>query len=134
MFLFMVSLMNKEIGLTLFELLFVIMIIGVIAALAFPRFLYITEKSHASEGVEVLRSLLAAQRLYAFDNNGNYASSLNSLDVTIPSLSYFNQPNVFNNAAAVATIQRNTGAYTLSISSSGDISCDVPSICSKLGF
>ncbi len=125
----------KRIGLTLLELIFVVMIIGVITALSLPRFIYVIEKSHASEGVKVLQSLLAAQRLYAFDNSGNYATSLNLLDVSIPPLSYFNPPNVFNNSSAVASIQRNTGAYTLSINSNGDIVCNsASSICNKLGF
>ena len=121
-------------GWTLLELVFVVVIIGVITAFAIPKFLSIIERSHASEGVEVLKSLLEAQRLYAFDHDGSYAASLNSLDVNIGGLSYFNTPSVFNNAASLASIQRNTGAYTLSINSSGVISCDTPSVCVKLGF
>ena len=93
------------------------------ASLAIPKILGPNERIRAGEGVQVLSNLLLAQKSYALDNGGAYASAVDALDVTIPASANFNAPTVANNAGSVASIVRNTGAYTLIITDAGIVTC-----------
>ena len=121
---------NKK-GFTLVEIIIVVTILGILAAVALPHYVGQTERFTAGEGVQTLSTLLLSQKRYALENSDAYATTLASLDVTIPSSSYFDVPTVANDAGAVASIARNTGAYTLSISDAGAISCS-GAICASI--
>ena len=114
------------------EILVVFVIAGVIAGFALPSYTTHVERVRASEGVQLLVSLLAAQERYRIENNA-YATSMASLDIDLPSASNFTvPPNLFNAAARVATIVRSDGSYTLCINSTGVISCDgAANICAQ---
>jgi type IV pilus assembly protein PilA len=64
--------MNRK-GFTLIELLIVVVIIGVLAAIAIPKFSQTKGRAQKSAGVADLRNLATAQEAYFADNN-KYAS------------------------------------------------------------
>jgi len=61
--------MKKSKGFTLVELMVVIVIIGILAALAIPRFMGATNKSKATEFKPVLKSLYTLQKAYQQERN-----------------------------------------------------------------
>ncbi len=110
-------------GFTMIEIIIVVVMLGILASIAIPQVLGPNERIRASEGTQVLSVLLGAQKRYALENSDNYATDIGTLDVTIPHPNNFNDPGVANNAAALASIQRNDGTYTLSIDQNGFITC-----------
>jgi len=68
---------NKR-GLTLIELLIVVVIIGILAAISIPKFQNTKGKANAASLKSDLRNLTTAQEAYFYDN-GTYATALTSL-------------------------------------------------------
>jgi type IV pilus assembly protein PilA len=64
--------MQKKKGFTLIELLIVVVIIGILAAIAIPRFSTTKEKGYIAQMKSDLKNLAAAEEAYASDNNGDY--------------------------------------------------------------
>jgi len=62
-------------GFTLAELVIVIIIIAILAALAIPRFIRTAEKAKGDESVANLRLIFAGERMYRLDYN-IYSSNL----------------------------------------------------------
>jgi type IV pilus assembly protein PilA len=87
-------------------LLVVIIIIGILAAIAIPAFLNQRQKAWASQVESDLKNAAIAAESYAVDQNGSY------LDLTVPLL----EANGFNHTAdvTVAVTSATVGAYTLS--------------------
>ena len=75
-------------GFTLVELAVVIVIIGVLAAFAVPRFRDAVERSKASESFNYLSSIRAAQERY-HARQGTYAASVTMLDIKFGLPKYF---------------------------------------------
>src|SRR3989338_5499279 len=121
---------------TLMELIVAIIIVGVLAGLAIPRFSSTIEKSRTAEAINILETLRNAQEVYKLEN-GVYTATLDDLDVTIPASQNFNAPALATDP--VASIERNAGGYqyTLTIDADGTVSCggtEIPAnICAKLG-
>ena len=69
---------NKK-GFTLIELLIVVVIIGILAAIAIPKFANTKEKAYVASMKSDLRNLVTAQEAYFSDNNSTYASSTTSM-------------------------------------------------------
>jgi prepilin-type N-terminal cleavage/methylation domain-containing protein len=63
--------MNRR-GFTLIELLIVIVIIGILAAIAIPKFSSTKEKAFIGTMKSDLRNLATAQEAYFYDNNTYY--------------------------------------------------------------
>jgi prepilin-type N-terminal cleavage/methylation domain-containing protein len=64
---------NKK-GFTLIELLIVVVIIGILAAIAIPKFANTKEKAYVAAMKSDLRNLATYEEQYAADNNGAYFS------------------------------------------------------------
>jgi prepilin-type N-terminal cleavage/methylation domain-containing protein len=63
-------------GFTLIELLIVIVIIGILAAIAIPKFEATKEKAHMAKMKADLRNIATAQEAYFNENNTYYSGSL----------------------------------------------------------
>lgn len=133
---------NKS-GISLTEIIVTIIILGMFAGLALPNYTTTVEKARAGEGVRILEALLAAQRLFHYENGVYDADStgIGDLDVDIPVLKYFDPPVVDEGDPdpvlnEIAHIDRTGNSYTLSINEEGKIICinDTPPLCTQLGF
>ena len=79
--------MNSK-GFTLVELSVVIVIIGVLAAFAVPKFRSAVERSKCGEALNYLSSVASAEERYAA-RQGTYISDLTQLDIKMPAPKYF---------------------------------------------
>ena len=77
---------NKK-GFTLIELLIVVVIIGILAAIAIPKFANTKEKAYIASMKSDLRNLITAQEAYFSDNNSSYAASTGALGTAYKSSS-----------------------------------------------
>ena len=82
--------MNRK-GFTLIELLIVVVIIGILAAIAIPKFANTKEKAYLASMKSDLRNLVSAEESF-FSDSSNYTTNLTSLNfkastgVTAPSI------------------------------------------------
>ena len=74
---------SNQSGFTLLELLMVVIIIAILAAIAVPSYFRTAERSRAAEALQVLASIRGAQLRY-YAQNGAYAAASTSLDVEVP--------------------------------------------------
>jgi len=100
-------------GFTLVELAVVVVIIGVLAAFAVPRFLASVERSKAAEAFNYLSSIQAAQERY-HARQGTYASALDDLDIKMTNLKYFKV-----GAIAAGTTASLEDSWTLTLTREG---------------
>ena len=75
--------MLKRKGFTLIEMLVVVLIIGIIAAIAFPQYQLAVLKSRYTQLMVMADAIRQAQDVY-YLAHGKYSLKINDLDITIP--------------------------------------------------
>jgi prepilin-type N-terminal cleavage/methylation domain-containing protein len=116
---------QKKKGFTLIELLIVVVIIGILAAIAIPKFANTKEKAYVASMKADLRNLATYEESYAADSSGAYFSGNGSAQGFSPS------QNVTVTATAVAgppatwtaTATHSLTSKTCNSSSDGLITC-----------
>jgi len=104
--------MNRK-AFTLVELAVVVVIIGVLAAFAVPRFLASVERSKAAEAFNYLAAVQSAQeRCHA--RQGQYASLLTDLDIKFSTPKYFTVGTIA--AGSTASLE---DSWTLTLTRTG---------------
>jgi prepilin-type N-terminal cleavage/methylation domain-containing protein len=77
--------MKKKKGFTLIELLVVVLIVGIISAIAIPKFIFAVNKAKYMRVVNLAHAIAAAQERYYLAND-KYARNLTTeLDISLPS-------------------------------------------------
>ena len=127
--------MNRK-GFTLIELLIVVVIIGILAAIAIPKFANTKSKAYITAMKSDLRNLVSAQESL-FSDSSKYSTNLTSLNfkastgVTDPVISIgsgwwlaTNQHSQLE--GAVCGIAVNTTNPTVSTAGEGEPACDQP--------
>jgi prepilin-type N-terminal cleavage/methylation domain-containing protein len=87
-------------GFTLIELLIVVVIIGILAAIAIPKFASIKDKAYVAAMKSDLRNLATYEEQYAADNNGAYFAGTGT--TASPLQGFTPSQNVTITAAVVA--------------------------------
>ena len=91
---------NRTPGFTLIELLIVVVIIGVLAAIAIPKFATIKEKVYVAAMKSDLRNLANFEESYAADSSGMYFTGTSVTPATMQG--FVSSPNVTVTATSAA--------------------------------
>ena len=112
---------------TLLELIAVIIIIGILAAVAWPHYLKMTERAREMEGINIASAVFQSEKRYEIEN-GNYTDEIVDLDVDIPSLKFFDDPVLQPSSdTCLVKIERNgekagNWNYVICVGKNGDFS------------
>lgn len=103
---------NSESGFTLVELLVVMLILGLLAAIAIPAFFNQRDKAADAEAKTTAKTTQTAMETFATDNSGNYTG------VTLGALQTI-EPTIQSTAAQPVTVGSTAAkVYTIDVGSS----------------
>ncbi len=100
---------NSDEGFTLIELMIVIAIIGILAAIAIPQFAAFKKRSYNSTAQSDIRNIATAQEAYYVDES---TYSNNYADLTGSSYGYYQSGNVEVDTSGTADNYTITGFHT----------------------
>jgi type IV pilus assembly protein PilA len=108
---------RDESGFTLVELLVVMLIIGLLAAIAIPAFFNQRDKAKDASAKEMARTAETSMETYATDNGGTYSgvnpAALNGIEQTVSVTTSTSDPYV----SAAASAGTNNKGWTLTVQS-----------------
>jgi type IV pilus assembly protein PilA len=125
-------LQNKK-GFTLIELLIVVVIIGILAAIAIPKFANTKEKAYVASMKADLRNLVTAQEAYFSDGavyagtlaalGNNYASSTGTSSMALAANSGLGWSAIISHTATTVTCRIGVGTNVTSPDGEGEPVC-----------
>ena len=92
--------LSQNKGFTLVELLVVVIMIGVLASIAIPKYFRAVERSRGSEGASLLAALFQAEQRYQ-QKTGAYTATAGDLDTDAVAGTYFAAPATDGVTAAI---------------------------------
>jgi prepilin-type N-terminal cleavage/methylation domain-containing protein len=121
---------HRRTGFTLIELLIVVVIIGILAAIAIPKFANTKGKAYIASMKSDLRNMVTVQENYFGDNNSVYAQNTAALGTTWRASTGVTV--TIGNVAATgweATAVHNATAVTCTLSIGGGSTTDGTPVC-----
>ena len=112
-------------GFTLLELLMVVIIIAILAAIALPQYLRVAERSRSAEALQLLASIRSSEGRFRAASAANlYTTDLATLDIGVPAATpnwAFTVPAVAAGTNAIAT--RTAGGDTIQMDLDNGTAC-----------
>ena len=93
-------------GFTLLELLIVVIIVGILAAVAIPQFTNATDRSRESEGRAAIDALLTAESAY-YQDRGTFTTTSTDLLASVPTMRNWLTPVITQGTGTLVTVSVN---------------------------